>query len=200
MPSFIHESADMGDRVSLGDNTKVWHYAQVREDAVLGEGCIIGRGAYIGTGVSLGNNCKVQNYALVYEPAILEDGVFIGPAVVLTNDQFPRSVAPDMTLKGRDDWEAVGVTIRKGASIGARAVCVAPVTIGRWATVGAGAVVTKDVPDFALVLGVPAKRVGWVGKQGQPLKAVGEGIFECPVDQSRYQLVGADTLKEINTP
>ena len=197
MTTFIHESADIGDRATFGDNVKIWHYAQVREDAVLGEGCIIGRGAYIGTGVGLGKNCKVQNYALVYEPAILEDGVFIGPAAVLTNDQFPRSVAPDMSLKGGDDWEAVGVTIREGASIGARAVCVAPVTIGRWATVGAGAVVTKNVPDFALVLGVPARQAGWVGKQGQPLKEVGGGIFECPVDHSQYRLIGSDNLKEI---
>ena len=197
MTTFIHESADIGNRATFGDNVKIWHYAQVREDAVLGEGCIIGRGAYIGTGVSLGKNCKVQNYALVYEPAILEDGVFIGPAAVLTNDQFPRSVAPDMSLKDGDDWEAVGVTIREGASIGARAVCVAPVTIGRWATVGAGAVVTKNVPDFALVLGVPARQVGWVGKQGQPLKEVGGGILECPVDHSQYRLIGSDNLKEI---
>ena len=197
MTTFIHASADIGDRTTFGDNVKIWHYAQVREDAVLGEGCIIGRGAYIGTGVSLGKNCKVQNYALVYEPAILEDGIFIGPAAVLTNDQFPRSVAPDMSLKSGDDWEAVGVTIREGASIGARAVCVAPVTIGRWATVGAGAVVTKNVPDFALVLGVPARQAGWVGKQGQPLEEVGEGIFECPVDHSQYRLTGSDNLKEI---
>jgi serine acetyltransferase len=102
-----------------------------------------------------------------------------------------------MSLKGGDDWVAVGVTIREGASIGARAVCVAPVTIGRWATVGAGAVVTKNVPDFALVLGVPARQVGWVGKQGQPLKEVGGGIFECPVDHSQYRLIGLDNLKEI---
>jgi serine acetyltransferase len=102
-----------------------------------------------------------------------------------------------MSLKGGDDWVAVGVTIREGASIGARAVCVAPVTIGRWATVGAGAVVTKNVPDFALVLGVPARQVGWVGKQGQPLKEVGGGIFECPVDHSQYRLIGSDNLKEI---
>jgi acetyltransferase-like isoleucine patch superfamily enzyme len=197
MTTFIHESADIGDRVTTGNNAKIWHYAQVREDAVLGEGCVIGRGAYIGTGVTLGKNCKVQNYALVYEPAVVEDGVFIGPAAVLTNDQFPRSVAPDMSLKGGDDWVAVGVTIREGASIGARAVCVAPVTIGRWATVGAGAVVTKNVPDFALVLGVPARQVGWVGKQGQPLKEVGGGIFECPVDHSQYRLIGSDNLKEI---
>src|SRR5690606_8430359 len=122
-----------------------WHLAQVREDAVLGENCVVGRGAYVGTGVVMGKNCMLQNYALVYEPAKLGDGVFIGPAVVLTNDTYPRSVTPDGELKSASDWEPVGVTIEDGASIGARAVCVAPVTIGRWATVAAGAVVTKDV-------------------------------------------------------
>ena len=132
----------------------------LREHAVLGADCIVGRGAYIGEGARLGDNCKVQNYALVYEPARLGDGVFIGPAVVLTNDHFPRAVNPDGTLKSASDWEAVGVTIGTGAAIGARAVCVAPVSVGEWAMVAAGAVVTKDVPAHALVVGVPARRIG----------------------------------------
>jgi acetyltransferase-like isoleucine patch superfamily enzyme len=197
MEYFAHESADIGDGVFLGDNVKVWHYAQIREDATISDGCIIGRGAYIGSKVHLGENCKIQNYALVYEPAHLEAGVFVGPAAVLTNDQFPRSVLPDMSLKNGDDWEVVGVTIREGASIGARAVCIAPLVIGKWATIGAGAVVTKDVPDFALMLGVPARRAGWVGKNGHPLADLGEGIFECPVDRSLYRLTGIDLLEEI---
>ena len=121
-------SAQIADSATLGDGTAIWHLAQVREDAVLGENCIIGRGAYIGTGVQLGDNCKVQNYALVYEPARLGNGVFIGPAVVLTNDTYPRAINPDGSLKSASDWEPVGVTIDDGAAIGARAVCVAPVT------------------------------------------------------------------------
>jgi UDP-2-acetamido-3-amino-2,3-dideoxy-glucuronate N-acetyltransferase len=196
MTSFVHETVDLDDNVSLGENSKVWHYAQIRSGAVIGDSCIIGRGAYIGTGVTMGKACKVQNYALVYEPASLGNGVFIGPAVVLTNDQFPRSVSPNFDLKGGDDWEAVGVTIDDGASIGARAVCVAPVRIGKWATVAAGAVVTKDVPDFALMVGVPARRVGWVGKQGHPLQSLGNGKFECPVDGSIYEEVNTNFLKE----
>ena len=173
-------SADVDDRAELGDGTTVWHLAQVREGARLGRDCIVGRGAYVGTGVRMGDNCKLQNYALVYEPAVLEDGVFVGPAAVLTNDLYPRSIDPDGKLKRGDDWEAVGVTIRQGASIGARAVCVAPVTIGRWATVAAGAVVTKDVPDFALVAGVPARRTRWVGRAGVPLEETDDGRWRCP--------------------
>lgn len=186
MTTRIADSADVDPRARIGDGTSVWHLAQVREDAEIGPECIIGRGAYIGTGVRMGARCKVQNHALVYEPAVLEDGVFVGPAVVFTNDHFPRSVAPDGSLKRADDWEAVGVTCRQGASIGARAVCVAPVTIGRWAMVAAGAVVTRDVPDFALVAGVPAKRVRWVGRAGEPLEDDGDGRWRCPVTGQTY--------------
>ena len=182
---FVHESADVADGLEMGDGSKVWHLAQVREGARLGSNCIIGRGAYIGAGVTLGDNCKVQNYALVYEPAVVEDEVFIGPAVVFTNDHCPRAIAPDGTLKTGDDWEPVGVTVRRRASIGARAVRVAPVTIGRWALVAAGAVVTTDVPDFALVAGVPARRIRWVGRAGVPLEPDGDG-WTCPQTGEPY--------------
>jgi acetyltransferase-like isoleucine patch superfamily enzyme len=149
---------------------------------------VIGRGVYVGTGVRLGDNVKVQNYALVYEPAEVEDGVFIGPAVVLTNDTYPRAVKPDGTIKTASDWDAVGVTIRTGASIGARSVCVAPVTIGRWALVAAGSTVVKDVPDFALVAGVPARQIGWVGKAGVRLAEAGDGRWRCPQTGEEYVL------------
>jgi acetyltransferase-like isoleucine patch superfamily enzyme len=184
--STVAESADVAASALIGEGSKIWHLAQVREEARLGVNCIIGRGAYVGPGVELGDNCKVQNYALVYEPAVLGRGVFIGPAVVLTNDVFPRAINSDGTLKTEDDWDKVGVTIQEGAAIGARAVCIAPVTIGSWATVAAGAVVTRDVPDFALVAGVPAKRIGWVGKAGLPLQQQ-DGVWVCPSTGSRYQ-------------
>ncbi|GGC89872.1 acetylglucosamine-1-phosphate uridylyltransferase [Tersicoccus solisilvae] len=187
----VVDSADVSERATLGDGTKVWHLAQVREDAVLGANCIVGRGAYVGTGVRIGENTKIQNYALVYEPAELERGVFIGPAVVLTNDTYPRSISPDGSLKSAHDWTPVGVTVREGASVGARSVCVAPVTIGRWATIAAGAVVTKDVPAFALMAGVPARRIGWVGRAGHPLQEK-DGRWVCPQTGETYVQTGEE--------
>jgi len=186
MTNRIADTADVDERATIGAGTSVWHLAQVREDAVVGANCNVGRGVYIGPGVRIGDNVKLQNYALVYEPAQLADGVFIGPAVVLTNDEYPRAVTPDGRRKTGADWHAVGVTIGEGASIGARAVCVAPVRIGRWALVAAGAVVTRDVPDFALVVGVPARQIGWVGRAGVRLVAKGERRFVCPQTGAEY--------------
>ncbi len=182
----VADSADVDERATIGAGTSIWHLAQVREHAVVGAGCNVGRGVYIGPGVRVGDNVKLQNYALIYEPARLGDSVFVGPAAVLTNDEYPRSVTPDGRLKTGDDWHAVGVIVGEGASIGARAVCVAPVRIGRWAMVAAGAVVTRDVPDFALVVGVPARRIRWVGRAGAPLDAKGDGRFACPQTGAEY--------------
>ncbi|RSM73241.1 N-acetyltransferase [Actinoplanes sp. ATCC 53533] len=182
----VAPSADVDPRAEIGAGTRIWHLAQIREDASLGRNCTIGRGAYVGPGVVAGDNVKLQNHALVYEPARLGDGVFIGPAAVLTNDEYPRAVTPEGRLKSGADWTAVGVTIGEGAAIGARAVCVAPVTVGSWALVAAGAVVTKDVADFALVVGVPARRIGWVGRAGRPLVAKGDGTWVCPETGAEY--------------
>lgn len=199
MPRIV-DSADVSPDAKIGEGTSIWHLAQVRENAVLGENCIVGRGAYIGEGVQMGNNCKVQNYALVYEPAELADGVFIGPAAVLTNDLFPRAINADGTLKSASDWDHVGVTIKRGASVGARAVCVAPVTIGEWATVAAGAVVTKDVPNFALMAGVPARRIGWVGQAGIRLEPVErtDNRFKCPQTGREYEQISENELREVD--
>ena len=146
----IVDSAEVDPSASIGDGSSIWHLVQIRDNVKIGKNCVVGRGAYIGSGVVTGDNCKIQNYALLYEPAKLGNGVFIGPAAVLTNDEFPRAVNPDGTLKNGSDWDAVGVEIGDGASIGARAVCIAPVKIGAWSLVAAGAVVTKDVPDFEI--------------------------------------------------
>lgn len=192
----VAESADVDPASAIGEGSSIWHLAQVREGAVLGVNCVVGRGAYVGSGVEIGDNVKIQNYALVYEPAVVADGVFIGPAVVFTNDHFPRAVNPDGSAKSGADWEQVGVTVREGASIGARSVCVAPVTIGRWALVAAGSTVIRDVPDFALVAGTPARRIGWVGRAGVPLKRSSGDRWVCPAAGTEYQQTSDEVLEE----
>ena len=192
----VADSAEVDPQAVVGEGTRVWDLAQLREDVQVGRDCVIGRGAYLGPGVVVGDRCKIQNHALVYEPAVLEDGVFVGPAVVFTNDSFPRAVTPDGRLKSPDDWTAVAVTLRTGASVGARAVCIAPVEIGRWAMVGAGSTVTRDVPDFALVVGSPARRIRWVGHAGIPLVQVdGSDTWRCPATGRTYVQDG-DRLTE----
>jgi acetyltransferase-like isoleucine patch superfamily enzyme len=188
MPARIEPSADVDPRARVGEGTSIWHLVHVREDVRIGRDCIVGRGAYLGPGVVVGDRCKIQNGALVYEPARLADGVFIGPAVVLTNDLHPRAVNPDGRLKTAEDWDEVGVTVDEGASIGAGSVCVAPLRIGRWAMVAAGSVVTRDVPDFALVVGSPARQVGWVGRAAVRLVETEPDSWTCPVSGDRYRL------------
>lgn len=194
---YTHPTADVAENASIESGAKVWHYAQVRENAVIGANSIVGRGAYVGTGVQVGENCKIQNYALVYEPAKLAKGVFIGPAVVLTNDHFPRAINADGSQKSAADWKPVGVEILEGASVGANSTCIAPIVIGKWALVGAGSVVVKDVPDFALVVGSPAKRIGWVGTAGHPLRSVENNEWICPVTHALYHEVEPNKLVEI---
>lgn len=194
----IDPSADVDERARIGAGTRIWQLVQVREGATLGADCVVARGAYIGAGVQIGDNCKIQNFALVYEPASLGTGVFVGPAAVLTNDQYPRAVNPDLTPKAASDWEPVGVQVGDGAAIGARAVCVAPVRIGCWAMVAAGAVVIHDVPDFALVAGAPAKRIRWVGHAGEPLTQDLDGLWSCPASGRKYRQTGPDTLEPLS--
>lgn len=196
----IHPSAFIHERAVVGRDTAVSSLAHVREDARIGAQCVIGQGAYVGARVRIGDRVKVQNYALIYEPAHIDDGVFVGPAAVFTNDRHPRAITIDGAAKSATDWSPLGVTVRYGASIGARAVCVAPVAIGRWAMVAAGAVVTRDVPDFALVAGVPARRVGWVGRAGVPLQPLGGGLYMCPQTGVHYIETGdvLEALEEVH--
>ena len=165
---------------------------------MVGENVNIGCGVYIGTGVHIGVNSKIQNYALIYEPPVLEPGVFIGPGVILTDDKYPRAVNPDRSQKSGDDWNLVGVTTPEGASIGAGSICIAPVEIGAWSLVAAGSTVTKNVPAFALVAGIPAKRIRWVGKAGFPLIDEGFGQFTCPKTGARYVERDINTLVEVD--
>ncbi|HEY5629315.1 MAG TPA: DapH/DapD/GlmU-related protein [Candidatus Limnocylindrales bacterium] len=194
----IHPTADLEANVSVGPRSSIWHHAQVRIGATIGAECIVGRDAFIDEGVTLGNRVKIQNLALVYHGVTVEDGVFIGPNAILTNDRYPRAITADGELARADDWEVSPITLRTGCSIGAGAVVVAGVDVGRFATVGAGSVVTRTVPDHALVAGSPARRIGWVCGCGQRLvdgdgamvKGTYEGVARCPRCPSTYTISG----------
>ena len=169
MKAFIHASAEVSNRAVIDSGTKIWHEVQVREGVRIGRNCVVGKGSYIDFNVLVGDNVKIQNGCYVYHGATLEDGVFLGPGVVLTNDKFPRAINPDGSLKTDDDWVVGKTLVKRGASLGARAVVLPEVTIGVFAMVGAGAVVTKDVPDYGLVIGNPARLVGFVCSCGARL-------------------------------
>lgn len=162
----IHKTADVSDKAVVNQGTKIWHNAQIRENAKIGSNCIIGKNVYIDHGVIIGNNVKIQNNALVYSGSKIEDGAFIGPNACLTNDKTPRAITKDGKIKGSKDWDAGSILIKKGASIGTASVILPNTTIGRYAMVGAGSIVTKDVPDYGLVYGNPAKFIGYVCKCG----------------------------------
>lgn len=165
----IHESAVVEGDAHIGEGTRIWHLVQVRPSAVIGTECNIGRGVYIDSHVKIGNRVKIQNYVSVYEGVTIEDGVFIGPHAVFTNDKIPRAVTPDMEFKNATDWVVVPTLVKQGAAIGANAVIVCGVTIGKWAMIGSGAVVTKDVPDYGLVVGNPARLIDYVAPSGERL-------------------------------
>jgi len=190
-------SNNIDERAIIGLGTKVWENSQIRENVKIGNDCNIGRNVYVGPSVKIGNNVKIQNNTLIYEPAVVSDGVFIGPGVIFTNDLHPRAITHDGKKKTEEDWNKEGVTVEHGASIGAGAICVAPVKIGKWAMIAAGSVVTKDVSDFSLVAGVPAKQIGWVGKSGVKLIQKVPNIFVCPETQNEYKL-SDEKLSEIN--
>jgi acetyltransferase-like isoleucine patch superfamily enzyme len=180
---YIHPTAEVSEKAEIGENTKIWHGAQIRENAKIGDNCIIGKDVYIDIGVIIGSNVKIQNGAYIYYETKIEDSVFIGPNVCFTNDKVPRAVTAFGSLKTDDDWVAGKILVREGASIGANSVILPDVTIGRFAMIGAGSVVTKDVPDYGLVYGNPAKLKGFVCKCGKTLEEIGRkesfSIFRC---------------------
>ncbi len=160
MAFFVHESSYVDDNVHIGDDTKIWHFCHIQSGATIGEKCSLGQNVNISNHVKIGNNVKIQNNVSVYEGVTIEDGVFLGPSCVFTNDLTPRARYP----KGKENY--LPTLIKEGASIGANATIVCGHTIGKWAMIAAGSVVTKDVPDFCLVMGVPAQVCGKVDEQG----------------------------------
>jgi UDP-2-acetamido-3-amino-2,3-dideoxy-glucuronate N-acetyltransferase len=170
MPIRVHSTADVSGEASIGDGTSIWHHVQIREGASIGENCILSKGVYIDAGVSIGNNVKIQNYVSVYHGVTIEDGVFVGPHVCFTNDLHPRAVNPDGSPKSANNWTLSPTVIRSGAALGANSTIVCGVTIGTWAMVGSGSVVTRSVPDHGLVWGNPARLHGFVCRCGERLE------------------------------
>jgi acetyltransferase-like isoleucine patch superfamily enzyme len=167
----IHPTADVSPEAVIGERTRIWHRAQIRENARIGSECIIGKDVYVDREVVIGSRVKIQNGALVYRGATIEDGVFIGPQVIVANDHMPRAITPEGRLKGEGDWTAGRVQVCYGASLGAGAIILPGVTIGRFALVGAGAVVTRSVPPHGIALGNPARHAGYVCPTGHVLEA-----------------------------
>jgi UDP-2-acetamido-3-amino-2,3-dideoxy-glucuronate N-acetyltransferase len=187
-PPFIHPTADVSPQAAIGPGTRIWHQAQVRERARLGANCIVGKGVYIDFDVAVGSNVKIQNGVFVYHGVTVEDGVFLGPGVILTNDKLPRAINPDGSLKSDADWQVSPTLVKRGASIGAGALILPGVTIGAFAMVGAGAIVTRDVPDHGLVYGNPAHLHGYVCRCGRPLSPVQDDLWHCAACDERFHL------------
>jgi acetyltransferase-like isoleucine patch superfamily enzyme len=210
----VHATADLEPDVAVGPGTSIWHRAQIRTGARLGSDCIVGRDAFVDEGVVIGDRAKIQNGALIYHGVTVGDGVFIGPGAILTNDRYPRAITATGDLARAADGEVSPIKLADGYSIGAGAVVVAGVTVGEFAMVGAGAVVTRDVPGHALVVGSPARRIGWVcacgarlvDSNGDPMPAdppqyATHAELRCPTCGRAYTYVpDAETLHERSGP
>ncbi|MEN9631594.1 MAG: hypothetical protein RJA10_4822 [Pseudomonadota bacterium] len=194
MAVVIHPSAIVDEGAQLGDGTRVWHFVHVSPGARIGEGCSLGQGVYVGNDVVIGRNVKIQNNVSVYDAVTLEDDVFCGPSMVFTNVHNPRSAVPRKNEYRR-------TLVRRGATLGANCTIVCGSTVGEHAFVGAGAVVSRDVPAYALVVGVPARRIGWMSRHGErlDLPVSGHGEAPCPATGERYRLDG-DVVTPCNSP
>lgn len=178
---FIHSSSFADGGCTIGENTKVWHFSHIMPKAVIGQNCSIGQNVFIGSNVLIGNNVKIQNNVSIYEGVICEDDTFLGPSMVFTNVVNPRSV-----VDRKSEYKTT--LVKKGASIGANSTIVCGVTLGEYCFIGAGSVVTKDVPAFALMTGVPAKRTGWMSRNGFKLNFDDSGYATCPGSDEKYHL------------
>ena len=186
-PYLTHPTACIDEPCQIGEGTRIWHFCHVCAGARIGKGCVLGQNVYVAPTAVLGDGVRVQNNVSIYDGIVVEDDVFLGPSAVLTNVVNPR--APIDRLAFFDQTR-----LRRGATIGANATILCGVTVGRHAFVGAGAVVTRDVPDYALVTGVPARRTGWMSRHGQKLVSAGKGIFRCPESDHRFERHG-DSLR-----
>jgi UDP-2-acetamido-3-amino-2,3-dideoxy-glucuronate N-acetyltransferase len=190
---FRHPSAVIDEPTAIGDDTKIWHFSHVMSGARIGRRCSLGQNVFVASGVIIGDDVKIQNNVSLYEGVVLEDAVFCGPSCVFTNVVNPRS-----EISRRTEYQETRV--RRGATIGANATIICGATIGRYAFVAAGAVIRRDVPDYGLVMGVPAHRVGWMSRHGHRLPAAGtDGVMRCPSSGWRYQENG-DTLRCLDWP
>lgn len=190
---FVHPTAIVDHGAVIGAGTKVWHFAHISSGARIGSGCVFGQNTFVADGVAIGNNVKVQNNVAVYAGTVIEDDVFLGPSCVLTNVTNPRSQVNRHSLYEK-------TMIRRGATIGANATIVCGVTLGRYSFIAAGAVVTKDVPDYALVQGVPGRQAGWMSRHGHRLRPNGEGEFRCAESGWRYREVAPGVLRCLDFP
>ena len=184
--AFVHESSYVDDNVTVGSGTKVWHFSHIMNNCDIGEDCSLGQNVVIGPNVSVGSRVKIQNNVSVYEGVTLEDGVFCGPSCVFTNVNNPRS-----EIVRKDEYRKT--IVRRGASIGANATIICGHDLGEYCFIAAGAVITKEVPAYALMVGTPAKRIGWMSKAGGRL---GDDLI-CPIDGTAYRLTSNDKLEEI---
>ena len=194
MAAVVHPSAIVDEGAQLGEGTRVWHWVHVSSGARIGAKCSLGQGVYVGSDVVIGDNVKIQNNVSVYDAVTLEDDVFCGPSMVFTNVHNPRAA-----VMRKHEYRRT--LVRRGATLGANCTIVCGVTVGEYAFVGAGAVVSREVPAFALVVGVPARRIGWMSRHGErlALPASGQGEATCPATGEHFRLDG-DTLSPCNSP